>query len=60
MSEAHQSEAPSYALEMSAAETAKRDIGWPVFLLAFALICAVAWDLALLWLAVKLCLIVFF
>ncbi len=59
MSEAEQLRTARYVSEISVAKTARRGIDWPVLGVALALVCVVAWDLALLWLAFQLCRIVF-
>lgn len=47
-------------VEINVAKATTRVIGWPVLGVAFALICVVAWDIALLWLVAQLCRTVFF
>jgi len=59
MSEFDQLRTATYATQFRAAKAAVRIPDWPVLGVAFALVSVVAWDLALLWLAVKLCRIVF-
>lgn len=53
MSEFDQVRTANYATQFRAT------LDWPVLAIAVALVSVVAWDIALLWLAVKLCRIVF-
>ncbi len=59
MSEFEQLRNATYATQFRGTKAASRSFEWPVLGIAFALVSVVAWDLALLWLAAKLCRIVF-
>jgi hypothetical protein len=37
----------------------KRHFNWPVFVMAFALVCTLAWNVALLWGLFQICKLVF-
>jgi hypothetical protein len=37
----------------------KRHLNWPVFVMAFALVCTLAWNVALLWGLFQICKLVF-
>ena len=59
MSEFDQLRTTTYAPQLRTTKAGNRVLDWPVLGIAVALVSVVAWDLALLWLAVKLCRIVF-
>lgn len=60
MSEVDQLRTARYISVIGTAKTVTQAVSWPVLGIALALICVLAWDLVLLWLAVQLCRIVLF